>query len=182
MVKVNLTATKESAATAKHRRKAGEAAAVAELDAGAQEIFGREIVCPLTGEIIDLDSADSMIDGLERLKTTGDKIYAVQQSLRVALAAMTAGDAKTRRVKGKRRQAVVTMPDDSWDQSMLKEAFQSYPQFRDDILKIDSLGVRKVEYKQAVNTSGPPDWEMFRDMVSKANRGPTGLPTVKVEL
>lgn len=141
-----------------------------------------ELVDPLTGEILDRDNVDDLIDSYERLKQTSDRCYAVQMEIRRILADKTEGDAKTRRIRGKRRAAKITMPDDSWDQSILREAFHSYPQHRDECLKIDTVKVMLREYKKLVNTSGPPDFETFRDMVTKANRGPTGTPALAVEV
>lgn len=145
------------------------------------DLPGLEIECPLTGEIIEPNDVDGLIDCYERLKLKNDQIYAVLLKIRLALAAQTEGDAKTRRVQGRRRRAVVEMPSESWEQSILKEAFNSFPQYRDQVLKIDTIGVKLREYKKLVNTSGPPDLTTFRDMVARANRGQTGTPTVKVE-
>jgi hypothetical protein len=139
-------------------------------------------MCPLTGEIVSLDDIDGMIDLYENLKEKSDAAYACLIALRVALAKKTEGDARTRRIRGKRRAAKIEIPADSWDQSLLKESWNSYPQYRDQVLKIDTIGVQIREFKKIVNTSGPADFEQFRNMVTQANRGPTGTPTVKVEM
>lgn len=145
------------------------------------ELPDLEIVCPLTGEIIPPDDIDHMIEAYERCKQASDQLYAVQVKLRHALANLTEGDAKTRRIQGRRRRAVIEMPGDSWDQSILKEAWNSFPDLRDQALKIDQIGVKLREYRKLVNTSGAADLTTFRDMVTRANRGQTGTPTVKVE-
>lgn len=140
-----------------------------------------DLICPITGEVVDKDDVDALISTYERSKRINDRCYAVMLEIRLLLAAKTEGDAKTRRVRGKTRAAKVEFPSDSWDQSLLKEAFHSFPQHRDSCLKIDSVGVQLREYKKLVNTSGTPDFNTFRDMVTKANRGQTGTPTVTVE-
>jgi hypothetical protein len=149
--------------------------------APAGPVMPAEIECPLTGEIVRLSDADGLIDLFERVKRTGDICYAVQMKCREALAAMSEGDTKTRRVRGRRRLAKITMPDDAWENSLLMEAFNSYPQYRDQCLRIERIKVMLRDYKKVVGTAGPPDFEQFRNMVSKANRGPCGTPVVTVE-
>jgi hypothetical protein len=152
-----------------------------EREAIAAEPLVEELVDPTNGEIISRQDIDGLIDAFERIKAVNDVCYATLIQIRVALAALTEGTAKTRRVKGRRRKAKVEMPGDSWDQSQLKEAFNSYPQYRDDVLKIDTIGVKLREYAKLINTAGDESFTQFRDMVTRANRGPSGTPSVKVE-
>jgi hypothetical protein len=141
-----------------------------------------EIECPLTGELVSVRDVDSLIDLYERCKIAGDRLYAVRQAAQRALHDLCEGDAKTRRVRGRRRQAKVETPSDGWDQSILKEAWNSFPALRDEVLKIDSIGVKLREFKKLVNTAGDDAFTTFRDMVSSANRGPSGTPAVTVEV
>lgn len=146
------------------------------------ELEDFDLIDPLTGEVLDRDDIDGLISAYARLKSVNDRCYAVLLELRRILASKTEGDAKVRRVRGRSRVAKVEFPSDSWDQSLLKEAFNAYPQHRDSVLKIDSIGVMLREYRKLVNSSGEPDFNSFRDMVTKANRGQTGTPTVTVEV
>lgn len=152
-----------------------------EQPAGGPMLEPNEILCPLTGEITEIDNVDGLVDMLERLNEVDAKIYATKLAIRKSLAALTEGDAKTRRVRGARRQAVVEMPGDSYEQSVLKECWAEYQDLRDQVLKIDTIGVKAREYKKLVNTSGDTRFNQFRDAVARANRGPTGVPTVKIE-
>lgn len=137
---------------------------------------------PLSGEIIDPDSVDDMIDQLESIKAINRQLYAVELQLRDRLAALTEGDAKTRRIRGERRAAKIEMPGLGWEQSKLKEAFAQFPEFRDEVLKIDSIGVKLAEYKKLKNTSSDdPEFLKFRDAITAACKGPTGNPSVTVE-
>ena len=141
-----------------------------------------EIEHPLSpGEIVALDDIDGLIDLYEQLDGIDKRIYGTKIRIRDALAKMTEGDAKTRRVKGKRRTAKITMPDDGWEQSILKEAWNSFPDYAEDVLAIASLRVKLREYKKLVNTSGDASFTTFRDMVTSANRGPIGTPTISIE-
>jgi len=146
------------------------------------EIINSEIIDPTTGEVIDPANADSLIDAYERIKEKNDICYSVLLSIRHAMASLTVGDAKTRRIQGKRRKAKLEMPSDSWEQAKLREAWNEYPDLRDQVLKIDTIGVRMTEYKKLVNTAGDATVEEFRDVITSANRGPTGSPTVKIEV
>jgi hypothetical protein len=150
-------------------------------DVRNSELPPDDLICPLTGEIVDTADVDSLIDLYERLDKADKAIYPTKVRVRELLAAKTEGNARTRRVQGRRRAARVEVPGDNWDQSILKEAWNAYPAHRDKYLKIGTISPMAVECKKLVNTSGPPDFNSFRDMVTKANRGPTGTPTVKVE-
>ena len=145
------------------------------------EFGSNEMLDPSTGEIISLTDVDAMISCLERVKQVNDQAYACQVQLRNALAGLTEGDAKTRRIRGKTRIAKVEMPSDSYDQKVLKHIWESFPQLREECLKIDTVGVKAREYKKIVGTTGEGEFEAFRDLLSKANRGPTGTPTVTIE-
>lgn len=146
------------------------------------DLPGLEIECPLTGEIVEPDDVDTLIDTYERLKLKNDQIYAVMLKIRLALAAQTEGDAVTRRVVGKRRRAKVTMSDEQFDQSVLKELWNSHEELARQYMKIASLSVAMREYRKLANTSSnQPDFVFFRDAMTRANRGRTGTPTIAVE-
>ncbi len=141
-----------------------------------------EIDNPLSpGEFVSVLDIDGLIDMYEQLDSADKRIYGAKLRIREALAGLTEGDAKTRRVKGKRRTAKITMPDDGWEQSILKEAWNSFPDYAEDVLAIAALRVKLREYKKLVNTSGDASFTTFRDMITNANRGPTGTPTVSIE-
>ena len=144
----------------------------------------REIISPFDREIIDLDdskSTDKLIGLLEQIKNTEKQLYAVKPLVVRELAARTEGDAKTRRVMGDDRLAKVTMPDLSWDQGILKEAWNSYPKFRDMCLKIGEITVALRDWKKIENTTGGDDFNQFRDMVKAACRGAIGSPSITIE-
>jgi len=163
----NLSADVIRAAEAELRR-------IAESDAP-------EIKSPLDGMLVAVDDPDGLIDLYEQLDLFDKHLYATKLKIREALAALTEGDAKTRRVMGKRRAAKVTMPADSWDNGILREAWESYPALRDGYLRIAKIEPRLREVKKLANTSGTPEIETFRNMVLSANRGPTGTPSISIE-
>lgn len=149
-----------------------------------QQHPAQELLDPSTGEVIDLSDVDAMAAAFERCKRIADQHYAARNMLGNALAALADGGdtkTKTRRVRGQRYRVKVEMPDDGWDQSMLREAWHSYPQHRESCLKIGTINVGLREWKKLTAESGPPDFELFRDMVRRANRGPSGNPRITVE-
>lgn len=155
--------------------------AKAAVPADASDPADAEIINPFDGELVAVDDVDGLIDLYEKMKRVSDQAYGVMQLIRRAAGNLAKGDTKTRRLQGERRKAKVTRANDSWDQSILKEAFFSFPNLRDQVLKIDSVGVKLREYEKLKSTSGSPDVETFRDMVVRANRGVTGLPTIEIE-
>lgn len=136
---------------------------------------------PFTGEIIADEDIDGLIEMYERLDKTNKTVYAVLCRIREKLAAKTEGDAKTRRVRGQTRACVLSFPSESFEQAMLKETWEEFPELRDEALKIDSIGVKLREYRKLQNTTGGERFIAFRDRLARACRGCVGLPTLKVE-
>lgn len=143
-----------------------------------------ELIDPTTGEIVNLTDPDELIDAYERIDRHADKLDAAAFVIRQSLAKLTDGQttAKTRRVQGRRRKAKLEMPDQNWEQSILKECWNSYPSLRDQCLRIGKIDVKAREWAKLAETAGSPDVETFRDMVRSAMRPATALPTVKVEV
>ncbi len=142
----------------------------------------RELTDPITGEIVDPSDVDQLAEAIQRCSAELDRLHKWHWLLRSKLAEHAPDtDTKTRRVRGRRYRVVLTFPDSSWDQSILKEAWNAYPKYRDQLLRIGRIEVKKRELKKVKNESGPPDWTMFRDMVLRAERPPTSPPSVKIE-
>src|SRR5262245_22069393 len=76
---------------------------------------------PLTGKEVDSDNVDRLIDVYEQLKAKADEYYAGVNAIKALLARKTTGDAKTRRVEGKRRVAKLEFPSGKFEQSVLKD-------------------------------------------------------------
>lgn len=145
-----------------------------------QAATATEIIDPW-GECISIADPDQLIDAYERINNFDQRCAMAKQQIRQALGNLTEGDAKTRRVQGKRRKAKVEFPGLNFDQSKLKEAWNSYPQLRDQCLKIEKIGVKITEYKKLANTAGAPEVETFRNMVTSASSESDLPPTVKIE-
>jgi hypothetical protein len=138
-------------------------------------------VDPIAGEVIDPTDADALIDFYESMKSLDSQIYVAKQLAAKALAALTTGETKSRRLQGQRRKVKIEMPSTTWENSKLKEAWNSFPHLRETYLRIGTIEPQLVEIKKLRNTSGPPDLETFKSMVFAAEREPTGTPKVTIE-
>lgn len=136
---------------------------------------------PIDGRLVDPEDVDSLIDAYEQAKEANDILYAWQQKLRKAIGEKATGEQKSQQVRGNRRIAKVTKPSESWDQSILKEVYNSYPKLRNELLRVSTIGVKAREFKTAIKTNGPDDYNNFVKMVQSAKREPAGLPTIKIE-
>lgn len=135
-----------------------------------------------TGEIVDPTNADELITLFEAVDARARTYNETKAQLARAIAALTRDDdRRTRRIRGAERQAKVEMPDDYWDQTILKEAWNSFPKLRDEVLAIGSIKIRKREWKKIESATGDKTFETFRKMVGSANKGPSGTPRITVE-
>lgn len=144
--------------------------------------FDNEIICPLTGEIVELSDVDGLAEMYERLDKHNKQIYAVLIKLRQSLFDLTEGDAATRRIRGRRRQVKVTMPSVKFEQSVLKALWESHPDLAHEFMRISQVDVKLREFNKLENmTSDDPAFVYFRDTLTNACRGRDGLPSVAVE-
>lgn len=128
------------------------------------------------------------VTNVDELATAYEEIRAAEQALRTrkllvveALARHATGTARTERVRGQVRRVKIEQPRASWDQKMLRQAWEQYPHYRDRYLKIEKIGVQMREIKKLRHEAGPPEFEEFRRLVLEAERGPTGQPRITIE-
>ena len=140
-----------------------------------------EILNPFTGEIIPTDDVDSLIDMLEEIKKADEANYAAKIQIIRTLAAKAPNEKRTERVVGSRRAVKVEHPPKSWDGSKLKEAYHSFPQFRDKYLRIASIEPQLREVEKLRGTAGPADLETFKAIVLSAERESTSNPRISIE-
>lgn len=140
------------------------------------------IVCPETGESIAEDDIDGLINLVVRMKRIKANVEEADFRARQALAKL-APDAttKTRRVQGRHAVAVLEFPSTSFNQSLLKEIWNSYPGLRDQVLRLESIGVKRSEWKKLQATTGHPDLEQVKKMLAAAEFETHRPPSVKVE-
>jgi len=152
-----------------------------ESDDDSDQLDNR-IMNPLTGSLVDTDDIDSLILGCVDAKRQLEDLRSFEDTLRRKLGSLTTGTAKTRRVKGKTLQAKIEMPDEGWDQTVLKEAFESYPQFRDGYMKIGTISVKLREFnKLSEMSTDDAAFGQFKGMLEASTRPATGAPRVSLE-
>lgn len=178
------TATDAAESTNQAEQRAEESTSTTKTTAQPKPSLNlNEIMCPITAELIAPTDVDGLIDMLERIKALDQDLQLARVQAIRALASMTEGTTKTRRVAGKVRVAKVEMPDTTWNQSKLKEAWNSYPEFAKQYLRIGSIEVQKREWKKFAGTSvvGNPPLEQFQTMVAEAEMPATANPRVTIE-
>jgi hypothetical protein len=138
---------------------------------------------PLTGCLVNLDDIDSLILECDEVKKQMQDLRAFDQLLREVAWKKTAGNTKTRRLRGKKYQAKVEQGPRYPVGSILKEAYNSYPQYRDKFLRIDSVKLQMREYAKLEGmASDDPAFDNFKGMLQKAmENGSEGLATVSLE-
>lgn len=142
-----------------------------------------EIINPVTGAIVSLDDIDSLILGCDECKKQIDELNTFYRTLREAAWAKTTGTTKTRRLRGKKYQAKVVQGDRYPVSAILKEAWNSYPQFRDKYLRISSISLQMREAAKLDSmTSDDKAFVQFKGMIKDSiEKGSEGLPTVSLE-
>ena len=140
------------------------------------------IMNPLTMSLVDLTDIDSLIHACVDAKQQLDDLRSFEDTIRRKLGEFAKGEAKTRRVRGRTLRAKLEMPDEGWDQTILKEAWQSYEKFRDGYLGIGTISVKKREFnKLAEMSTDDPAFRQFKSMLEASVRPATGAPRVSLE-
>lgn len=116
---------------------------------------------------------------LVEVKKEIDQLREVERELRFAVESLSVGDTKTRRVVGERFEAKITMPDDYWSQSVLKDCVKRFPDLAARYLRVASWAVNMIDAKKLKNSSGPAIDE-FRDALWSACSPSDNAPTVVV--
>lgn len=126
---------------------------------------------------------DDLITELEMLRLDLQQLKSREHALRTELAARALEPLKTRRLAGEKRRVKIEMPDDKWDQGILRSLWFAYPRFQ-GFLKIEQIGVRMIEYKKLLSsTVEEEDMIEFKSLLVDANRGPGNtVPSVTIEV
>lgn len=157
-----------------------QAEAAADAAAVAQ---ATEIINPVTGAIVSLDDIDSLILGCDECKKLISELEVFYRTLREAAWAKTAGTTKTRRLKGKKYQAKLEQGPRYPVGSILKEAYNAFPQHRDQYLKIGKIDLQMREVAKLEGmASDDPSFNQFKGMIKDAiEKGSEGLPSISME-
>lgn len=138
-------------------------------------------VDPITGEVIDPTNADHLIDAMARLDRHIALLRVWKARFEDAIAAMAAHKDRTERVAGEKRVAKVEWPGTEFDPKMTKHLWDTYPQFRDKFLRLESVGVQRREYDKLTRTNGTEEFEMFKKALMVCERQSQRRPAIKIE-
>lgn len=151
--------------------------------ADAQPPEDGRVMNPVTGTLVDMGDIDSVIVACDECKKLAADLRSFDQMIRQRALQLAQGTAQTRRIRGRKYQAKVVLGDQYPNQSVLKEAYNAFPQFRETYLRIGSLQLQKRETNKLANmTSDDPAFDQFKRMIEAAiEQGSQGLPSVTLE-
>ncbi len=144
---------------------------------------------PVTGAMVDFRDIDSVIQSADDCTSTLKDLKNFDRMVRQQAVSFTDDRKKTRRIRGKKWQAKVENCDSKHEDdrndcskrcvypngSLLMEAWNSYPQFREEFLKIGEIKIKNLECaKLAGTTSDDPAFTQFQKMILEAVE--TGSP------
>lgn len=139
------------------------------------------ITDPTTGEVIDPRNVDQMVEAYARLDALHREVGEALRSIRSALGELSNGDARTRRVRGDHHRVRLEMPDPTWDQKKLRQAWDEFPKLAQEFIRIAQFAPKLREVKKAENESGSPEFTSFRDLLMSAKEPSTAPPRVYLE-
>ncbi len=140
-----------------------------------------EIVCPVSGEIVDGDDIDGLLAMFQRIQRVRDTMESQLRDLKAHLWNMTTSENKTRYLMGQRLEAKLQEPRASWDQSLLKELWNSFPDLALRYMRISTLSPNLREVDAMRRADGNPQFEGFKKIFLSAERPPTSWPIVTVK-
>ncbi len=140
-----------------------------------------ELVNPITGEVIDRDNVDAMVEALEQIKKLDSELYTAKVLFIKAIADKTEGPNKVRYLRGETKRVKVTMTGTDFEQKLVRQAWDEFPQYRDKVLKISEISVMKREFAKIVKESGSDDFEKFKKILILAEKPKGGNPTISIE-
>ncbi len=142
----------------------------------------RILIDPVDGRLIEADDADALIESLETADAANATLQSWRGNLKRRLANMRPEtDTKTQRVRGKTRTVKIVNQSDYISSPILESAWNAYPQFREEFLKVAGYKIKVREFKKALTTAGEPDFNTFCKVVASAVTKNEGVPKITIE-
>lgn len=135
-----------------------------------------------SGLQVNRDNIDELVDLLQVVKNEIESLRSCEYSIRSALGAIAQGDRKTQRLRGDKHRVKITWPDDTWQQTTLKELWQADPQQSGIYLRIATLAPNLREVKKMEETYGNERFEAYKQKLLSARQPATSPPSVTVEM
>lgn len=142
------------------------------------------IMNPMTGELIDTNDIDALIGAAVEVKSLLTELGFFGNTLRKKALTLAEGEKKTRRLRGKTKEAKLENCGSVYPVgSILKEAWTSYPQFRNQYMRIDGIALKLTEFnKLAGMTTDDKSFQSFKDMLERAvSTGSPVTPSITLE-
>jgi hypothetical protein len=140
-----------------------------------------ELKHPFRRDAKDCQTVDQLLRLLQQLKHDQQELRACECMVRTELASRCQGDGKTRRIRGDELEAKVVMPNDHWQQTVLKQCAKTDAELSAVYLRIATYAPNLVEVKKMEGTTGNDRFESFKHLLLSA-RGPSNSPpTVTLE-
>ena len=150
---------------------------------GLDTLQPSEIVCPLTGEVIEGGDIDGLLDTYERVKAHKDVLDAAMSQMRYLIGSlsMKAGS-RTTRVAGTTKIAKIVWPANKWDQQAMKVLRTMYEEdYGPRYIRIDRVAPNLREVKKLRATTGGESFTTFKKALLAAESPSTAPPTITIE-
>ncbi len=166
-----------------------QAKPIAGADAYEQATFIPEaqncVTDPVTGELVDLEDADSLIESLERVKEQIAKLSDYRRYVEDELVSRTPDQDRTERVVGMRRTVRVERPAPDYEPASLKRLWEKHhddnPREVEELLRVSAVAVNRSPLKKLLKADiQNPISKYLVQAISAAER-PAGRAKVTIE-
>lgn len=150
-----------------------------------QGVGPTEILCPMTGELIERTNTDGLVGLWARLTEFNKRMKYAFTVVKDAFAAKvdtSPAAAKTQRVETLAHRVKVELSDITFDQPTLRSLMERFPVWAKEVMKVETIKVSMVEYNKLAKTkSDDPERQEFIDALVRACKGRTGSPQITIE-
>lgn len=138
---------------------------------------------PSIGVRIKTTDVGGMAQLYERMKKYADDAYTICATIRAVFKEMAPGKHATEFIQGGGMRVKVEHPGSVWNQAMLKDAWNRFPELRDRCMKIAEVGVNKTQFNKLDKTIEPgnPEFALFVCAIEAAKCESGALPRITVE-
>jgi len=127
------------------------------------------------------DNIDELCHLLSIVKEQSTRLKACEYECRSALALLTQGETKTRRLKGDRFTAKLTYPGDNWSQGVLKQLVKEDPEQSILYIRVATYAPNLKEIKKLEACNGNERFEAYKTKLLEARSPSLSPPTVSFE-
>ena len=134
----------------------------------------------ISGRSVRTDDPVGMMQMLADVKEQASRLQVIATLLRIAIGNLASAE-KTSRVITDKFAIKVVRPNETWDQSVLKNAWKSWPPAQKTYLRIATLAPNLVEIKKLEKSTGDDDFMQWREALLAARKPSNSPPTCTIE-